>query len=340
MLFRVTAAALMAAAIGAHLAAPAYAEDAADFFKDKQLQFVVGSAPGGGYDLYMRTLAQHMGKHIPGKPTLVLINMPGAGGVKAANFVYSAAPRDGTVLIMPFFNNPLFQLIRPEGIRFDAREMRWIGNMAELNSVIAVMSELPVKSIEDAKKQEVILAASAKGSETYFYPQLANSLLGTRFKFVMGYRGTADMSVAMERGEVHGRGGSWQVWPVSRPDWVRDGKIRILVQAGLRRDPDLPDVPLITELAAEADKPVARFLSSAVVMARMVGTPPAVPSERIAALRQAFEATMKDKAFLADAKKRQMDLRVMSGEEVEAAMDELFRTPPEIVERTKAILGY
>jgi tripartite-type tricarboxylate transporter receptor subunit TctC len=336
----IAASAFAALAGTAPFGVTAYADDVADFFKDKQLQFVVGSGTGGGYDLYMRTLSQHIGKAIPGAPSVVLVNMPGAGGVKAFNYVYSAAPRDGTVVFMPFFNNPLFQLIRPKGIRFEARKMRWIGNMAELNSVIAVMSDLPVKTIEDAKRQEVILAASARGSETYFYPQLANALLGTKFKLVLGYQGTANMSVAMENGEVHGRGGSWQVWPVSKPDWVRDGKIRVLVQAGLRRDPELSDVPLITELASDVDKPVARFLSSAVVMARMIGTPPEVPDERVEALRAAFQKTMKDEAFLADAKKRKMDLRVMSGKEVEAAIDDLFDTPQGIVERTRAILGY
>jgi tripartite-type tricarboxylate transporter receptor subunit TctC len=336
----VAVSAFAAIAGGAFSAVPAYAGDVADFFNGKQLQFVVGAGTGGGYDLYMRTLSLHMGNKIPGQPSIVLVNMSGAGGVKAFNYVYNAAPRDGTVLLMPFFNNPLFQLIRPEGIRFDAREMRWIGNMAELNSVIAVRSDLPVKTIEDAMKQEVILGASARGSETYFYPQLANALLQTKFKMVMGYQGTAAMTMAMETGELHGRGGSWQIWPVSQPEWVREGRIRVLLQFGLRRDPDLPDVPLITELVSDADKPVARFVSSAVVMARMVGAPPAVPDERVEALRTAFDATMKDEAFLADARKRQMDLRVMSGQEVEAAMDELFRTPSEIVERTRAILDY
>lgn len=332
--------AFSAIAGGTSLTVPAYADDVADFFKGKQLQFIVGAGTGGGYDLYMRTLSHHMGDKIPGQPSIVLVNMPGAGGVKAFNYVYNAAPRDGTVLLMPFFNNPLFQLIRPEGIRFDAREMRWIGNMAELNSVIAVRSDLPVKTIEDAKEQEVILGASARGSETYFYPQLANALLGTQFKMVMGYQGTAAMTMAMETGELHGRGGSWQIWPVSQPEWVREGRIRVLLQFGLRRDPDLPDVPLITELVSDADKPVAHFVSSAVVMARMVGAPPAVPDKRVEALRAAFDATLKDEAFLADARKRQMDLRVMSGQEVEAAMDELFRTPGEIVERTRSVLDY
>jgi len=337
--FQIALVASMLAA-GVAYSAPAKADAVADFYKDKQVRFIVPTETGGGYDLYMRTLVQYMPSHMPGHPTAVIVNMAGAGGVKATNYAYNAAARDGTVVFMPFFNHPLFQLIKPEGIRFDVRKMPWLGNMAELNSVVAVMATSPIKTIEDAKKHEVILAASAKGSETYFYPQLANALLGTRFKMVMGYPGTAAMSVAMERGEVQGRGGAWETWPATRPEWVKEGKIRVLIQAGLRRDPDLKDVPLITELAADADKPLARLISSAVVTARMVGMPPAVPEDRVKALRQAFDATMKDPAFQADAKRRKMTLQVMTGEQVEALIADLFKTPPDVVARAKKTLGY
>jgi tripartite-type tricarboxylate transporter receptor subunit TctC len=240
---------------------------------------------------------------------------------------------------MPFFNLPLFQLIRPKGIHFDISKMGWVGNLAELNSVIAVMSSSPIRSIEDAKKSEVVLGSSGKGSESYIYPQLLNGLVGTRFKMVLGYGSTAVMTLAMERGEIQGRGGSWLMWPVSRPDWIRDGKIRILAQAGRVRDPDLKDVPLITELVADADKPVARFVSSAVVTARMVGLPPGVPEEMLKAMRDAFKATVKDPAFIAEAKKRRMDLRLMSGEELQAEIDQFFRTPKAVIERAKQVLN-
>lgn len=331
-------AALMIAGIAG--AATSRADAVADFYKGKQVRFIVPTETGGGYDLYMRTLVQYMPAHMPGRPTAVIVNMAGAGGVKATNYAYNAAARDGTVMFMPFFNHPLFQLIKPEGIRFDVRKMPWIGNMAELNSVVAVLSSSPIRTIDDAKKREVILAASAKGSETYFYPQLANALLGTKFKMVMGYPGTAAMTVAMERGEVMGRGGAWETWPATRPEWVRDGKVRVLIQAGLRRDPDLKDVPLITELAADADKELARLICSAVVTARMLGMPPGVPADRVTALRRAFDATMKDPKFVADAKRRKMTLSVMTGEQVETLIVNLFRTPPDVIARAKKTLGY
>ena len=328
------------AATAAAVVTPARADSVADFFKGKQIRFIVPAGTGGGYDFYMRLLAQYMGSHIPGKPSTVIINMPGAGGVKATNYLYNAAPRDGTAIGMPFFNLPLFQLIRPQGIKFDVRKMGWIGNMAELNDVIVVMASKGVKTIDDAKKRQVVLAASGKGSETYIYPQLCNALLGTKFKMVLGYQGTSAMTVAMERGEVTGRAGSWQAWPVTRPEWIREGKIYELVQAGLRRDPELPNVPLITDLAAPADKALSKFVSSAVAIARPPVAPPGLPADRLKALRDAFDATMKDPAFLADAKKRQIDLRVMTGQQVTAVIDDLFRTPKAVVERAKQVLGY
>jgi len=338
---RVRTATVIALLVGSlSMAGPAWAADLAEFFAGKQVRFIVPSGAGGGYDLYMRALAQYMGPHIPGRPTAVVLNMPGGGGVKATNYVYNVAAKDGTVLGMPFFNLPLFELVRPVGIKFNMSKMHWVGNMAELNSSIVVMSSSPIRTIEDARKQEVILGSSGKGSESYIYPQLCNALLGTKFKMVLGYDSTAVMTVAMERGEIAGRGGSWLMWPESRPDWVRDGKIRVLVQAGRTRDPDLKDVPLITELAAEKDKPVARFISSAVTTARMVGLPPGVSDEVVQAMRRAFDDTMKDPVFVADAKKRQLDIRSMTGEQVQAEIEQLFRTPKSVIAQAKQALAY
>ncbi len=178
------------AIVGAVAAAqPAAADSAADFFRGKTIRFMIGTNPGGGYDLYMRTLVAHMVAKIPGKPNAVVVNMPGAGGVKATNYVYSAAPRDGTTVLMPFWTHPVFQMIRPKGIKFDVRKMRWIGSMATLNSAVVAFSSV-ARTIEDAKKKQIVLAASGKGSETYIFPKLLNSLIGTKFKIVTGYRGT------------------------------------------------------------------------------------------------------------------------------------------------------
>lgn len=320
-------------------AQPVSANSAADFFKGRTVRFIIGTNPGGGYDLYMRTLVQHMAGKIPGKPDAVVVNMPGAGGVKATNYVYSAAPRDGTTVIMPFWTHPVFQIIRPKGIKFDVRKMRWIGGMATLNSAIVSLSNV-ARTIDDAKKKQIILAASGKGSETYIFPKLLNSLIGTKFKIVLGYRGTRNMTLAMERGEAQGRGGAWQSWSAIQPTWHATGKIRALAQAGLTPNPGIPYAPLIIDLVKDEDKPLARLLSVPVTMARILGTPPEVPMDRVMAFRRAFDATMKDPEFLADAKKRKMDLAPMTGEQLTKNIHSIFNTPPAIIAKAKRVLGY
>jgi tripartite-type tricarboxylate transporter receptor subunit TctC len=329
----------VAIATAVFAALPASAQSAADFFSGRTIRFIIGTNPGGGYDLYMRTLVSHIADKIPGKPKAVVVNMPGAGGIKATNYVYSAAPRDGTTVIMPFWTHPVFQIIRPKGIKFDVRKMRWIGGMATLNSAIVAFSK-DARTIDDAKKKQIILAASGKGSETYIFPKLLNSLIGTKFKIVLGYRGTRNMTLAMERGEAQGRGGAWQSWSAIQPKWHPEGRIRVLAQAGLVRIPEISYAPLIVDLVKEEDKPLARLLSVPVTMARILGTPPEVPMDRVMAFRRAFDATMKDPAFLADAKKRKMDLAPMTGEQLTKNIAAIFETPKPIIEKARRVLGY
>lgn len=338
--FRYSVAAIGFCAV-AGLGTVTHADAVSDFYDGKTVRFYIGAAPGGGYDLYMRTLVQHMGKRIPGKPTAVVVNMPGSGGVKASNFVYNAAPRDGTAVITPFWTHPLFQLIRPRGIKFDMSKMRWIGNMAALNSMVVAMGHT-AKTLEDAKKKEIVVAASGKGSETYIFPQFLNATIGTKFKIVTGYRGTNNMTLAMEKGEAQARGGSWQSWNVIRPEWIGTDKISPLVQAGLSPHPDpaVKGVPMLVDVVPANYKPVARLLSIPVAMARIVGTPPGVPDDRIKMFRRIFLETMNDPAFLADAKKRKMDLDVLSGEQVEANIAELMKTPKSILTQAATLLGY
>ncbi len=333
--------ALIAASIGLGVTTAAQADAVSDFYSGKTVRFYIGASPGGGYDLYMRTLVQHMGPRLPGKPNAIVVNMPGSGGVKASNYVYNVAPKNGTTVMTPFWTHPLFQLIRPRGIKFDMSKMRWIGSMAALNSMVVAMGDV-AKSLEDAKKKEIILAASGKGSETYIFPQFLNAAAGTKFKIVTGYRGTAKMTNAMEAGEAQGRGGSWQSWNVIRPHWIGTGKIYALVQAGLSPHPDpaVKGVPMLVDVVPASYKPIAKLLSAPVAMARIVGSPPGIPEDRLKALRKAFLATMKDPKFLADAKKRKMDLSVLTGEQVEANIAELMKTPKDILKRTATVLGY
>jgi tripartite-type tricarboxylate transporter receptor subunit TctC len=327
------------AAVG--LGTVAHADSVSDFYDGKTVRFYIGAAPGGGYDLYMRTLVQHMAKRIPGKPQAVVVNMPGSGGVKASNYVYNAAPRDGTAIITPFWTHPLFQLIRPRGIKFDMSKMRWIGNMASLNSMVVTLGNV-ARTLEDAKKKEIIVAASGKGSETYIFPKFLNAAVGTKFKIVTGYRGTRNMTLAMEKGEAQARGGSWQSWNVIKPEWIGTDKMSPLVQAGLKPHPDphVKNVPMLVDVVSAEFKPIAQLLSAPVAMARIVGTPPDVPNDRIMAFRKIFLETVKDPAFLADAKKRKMDLDILTGEQVEANIAALMKTPKPILKRTAEILGY
>ncbi len=325
----------VAAVAGALAAMPASAQ----LYKDKTIRFYIGAGAGGGYDLYSRTLAQYLAKYIPGKPSILVTNMPGSGGVKASNYVYNAAAKDGSTLLMPFWTHPLFQLIRPRGIKFDMSKFHWIGNMAELNSTITVFSSV-AKSWEDATKKEIVIAASGKGSETYIYPTLMNSLMGTKFKIVLGYRGTRNMVLAMEKGEAEGRGGSFQSWNLQRPEWIKSGKIRVLVQAGLQRIDPIKYAPLIHELVKPEDVAVAKLISAPVTMARIVGFPPGASKAQVASLRTAFDKVMKDPVFLADAKKRKMDLAPLSGKQVQDNIDELMKTPKPILKRASKVLGY
>lgn len=334
-------AAVVASAIGLSVTAAAHADAVSEFYDGKTVRFYIGASPGGGYDLYMRTLVQHMGKRLPGKPNAIVVNMPGSGGVKASNYVYNVAPKNGTTVITPFWTHPLFQLIRPRGIKFDMSKMRWIGNMAALNSMVVAMGSV-AKTLDDAKKKEIVVAASGKGSETYIFPQFLNRSINTKFKIVTGYRGTAKMTNAMEAGEAHARGGSWQSWNVIRPNWVGTDRISVLVQAGIapHPDPNVKGVPMLVDVVPAEYKPIAQLLSVPVAMARIVGSPPGIPRDRLMALRKAFDATMKDPAFLADAKKRKMDLNYLSGADVEANIASLMKTPKDILKRTADVLGY
>ncbi|MDA0239512.1 MAG: tripartite tricarboxylate transporter substrate-binding protein [Proteobacteria bacterium] len=323
----------------AALALPVQADEVADFYKGNTVRFVIGAGAGGGYDLYSRTLVQHIASRIPGNPTILVTNMPGSGGVKASNYVYNAAAKNGTTLLMPFWTHPLFQLIRPRGIKFDMSKMHWIGNMAELNSAVTVMSKVAT-SWQDARNKEIIIAASGKGSETYIYPTLMNSLLGTKFKIVTGYSGTRNMTLAMEKGEADGRGGSLQSWSTIKPEWIANKTVTVIAQAGLNRDPGMKDTPLIHELVKPEDVAVAKLVSAPVTMARIVGFPPGASRAQVAAFRKAFDETMKDPKFLADATKRKMDLAPLSGAQVQANIDELMKTPKPILQRASKVLRY
>ncbi len=326
--------------IASMLARPAAADTAAEFYKGKTVALISGSAAGGGYDLYVRLLADALRKHMPGSPAVIVQNRVGAGGLAALDYVYNVAPKDGTYVIMPFNVDPMYAVLQPDRVRFDLRQLVWLGKMAELSNVLAVTKEAGVASIEEAASREVIMAGSGEGSQTSMIPKLINSLASTRFRVVSGYKGTASMMLSMQRGETQGRVGSWYSFKVSHSDLVREGRLVFLAQDGLRRHPDLPNVRLYEELVADPKaRAIMRFVSFPVATSRALAIAPGVPADRVAALRGAFTAAMKDPELIETAAKRKMEIRASDHAEVERTLAELYATPPAIVEKIRAIIA-
>jgi tripartite-type tricarboxylate transporter receptor subunit TctC len=310
-----------------------------DFYKGKKLDMVIGYAPGGGYDLVARLVARHLGNFIPGNPTIIPRNMPGAGSRTAVTFIYGVAPQDGTVLGTADQSLSAEQAMGQK-LPFDVSKLTYIGNPMADNNTTVVWHTSGIKTIEDAKQKEVPMGATG-GSTSSQYPTIMNALLGTKFKVVVGYPGGNDINLAMERGEVAGRGSNaWASWKSTRPDWLKDKKINILVQIGLTKAHDLPDVPLLVDLAKnDADRAAFKLLSASTTIGRPIFSTPNVPPERTKALRDAFDKMVKDPTFLEEAKKMNFDIEPISGAELQKIVAEIVATPKEIGERVHSLIG-
>jgi tripartite-type tricarboxylate transporter receptor subunit TctC len=333
--------ALAAALLPLFVLAPAARADAiADFYHGKTMQMIIATSPGGDYDTRGRLLARHMGRLIPGDPTIVAQNMPGGVGIAAANYMANAAPRDGTVLHMLMQNMPAHQAIGGNGVKFDTRKLIFIGNTTDTPNVINSWYTTGIKTIDDVRQRELAVGAAGTATASAYYPAALNAMAGTKFKIVTGYPGGNDVNLAMEKGEVGGRGSNaWASWKSSRPQWIAEQKINVLVQIGLKRHPDLPDVPLLFELANnDQDREVLRFISADTAISRAAVTTPDTPPDRVAALRKAFMDTMRDPQFLAEAEKMQVDISPLSGEDSQAIADKIVSTSPPVVARAKLLL--
>ena len=310
-----------------------------EFYRGRKIDLVIGYSPGGTYDLYARLVARHLGRHIPGKPLIVPRNMPGAGSRTAATFVASIAPRDGSVLATADQSLALQQAAGDNRIKFDTTKFIYIGNPNVENNTTVTWHASGVKTIEDAKRRTVTMGATG-GSTSSQYPKAMNALLGTKFKIILGYPGGNDINLAMERGEVDGRGSnSWASWKATRPHWLAENKINILVQIGLKKAPDLPGVPLLMDLAANPDdRALLRLLSGSTQIGRPIFTTPEVPAERVAALRAAFDAMLRDPSFLEEAKKENFDIDPVSGEALQKLVGEIVATPKAQGERLRKII--
>jgi tripartite-type tricarboxylate transporter receptor subunit TctC len=314
-------------------------QSVADFYKGKSIDLYIGFTQGGGYDLYARLVARHMTKHIAGNPNIVPRQMVGAGSRKATAYMVEVAPRDGTALATAEQSLPLQQALGEVEAPIDATKLGWIGNPSEDNNILIMWHATGVKTVEQTTAKQYVIGATGPNTSAQ-YPQVLNTLIGTKFKIITGYPGGADINLAMERGEVDGRGSNaWASQKATHPEWLRDGKINILVQTGLTKAPDLPHVPLLMDLATNPDDRAAlKLLSAPTAVGRPLFTTPGVPTERITALRRAFDATMKDPDFQADAKKASLDLNPMSGETLQKVVEDVVATPKPIVERLRKAL--
>jgi tripartite-type tricarboxylate transporter receptor subunit TctC len=326
---------IIVAILPAFAASGASAEPAAEFYSGKTITVIVGSAAGGGFDLYARTLSVHMPRHAPGHPKMQLQFMPGAGGTKATNYLYTVSPRDGSVFALPSQGVALAQKLT-SGVRYDAAKMNWIGRMVSTSAVLVVWHTAPATKLEQMKNSEIVFGTTGKGRDTYFFPRMMETLLGYKVKVVAGYPGAAHIMNAMERGELHGYTSNWAALLGTRGDWLREGKLIPIASASMEKRKDYPQLPLLAELTTDPHKrAIIEFFSSAAGVGRSFALPPDVPRERVGALRRAFDQTMVDSAFAADAKKRKMELEPLKGEQVQAVVERVIDTPESVIEAAK-----
>lgn len=312
----------------------AQAQSVADFYKTKRVTVYIGYGAGGGYDRYGRILSRNMGAFLPGKPRMIAKNMPGAGSIKLANALYNTFPKDGSVIGIIGRGVPMEPLFGRKGPRFDATKFNWIGSLNNEVSTCVSWHKTGVKTIEDAKNKELIFAATAQGSDGVDFAVIMNNIIGTKFRVITGYPGGSTLTIAMERGESTGRcGWSWSSVKSTRPDWLRDKKINILVQMALKKHPEISsDVPLVMDLAKnERDRKILRLIFARQTMGRPFVAPPKVPADRVAALRKAFDAMSTDPGFLKKAKRGKMEIQPASGAEIEKLIADVYATPEDIV---------
>ncbi|HLH97050.1 MAG TPA: tripartite tricarboxylate transporter substrate-binding protein [Xanthobacteraceae bacterium] len=319
-------------------AGEATAQTVEQFYKGKTVDFEIGYPTGGSNDAYGRLVASHLGKHIPGSPAVVPRNAPGAGSFLAVNRIYNTLPRDGTVIGLGAPTLALDERLGSQGVHFKTAELNWLGRVDSLINIVMMWHTSNVRSIADAQRIAATLSGTGAGSTVSIYPTVLNNVIGTKFKLVMGYRGSNEAMLAMERGEVEGHSTAWSAVKVAKPDWIRDKTVNIIVQFALKRDPELADIPTAVELARNDEE---RAVLSAIMNASEVGTAfftsPGVPADRVAVLRRAFDATMQDPEFLAEAATARLGVAPMTGEEVQKLVAEVSNLSPDLLARVRAV---
>jgi len=322
-------------------AAPARADAVEDFYKGRTVNLYIGYSVGGGYDDYARAISRHLGDHIPGKPNVVPQNLEGAGSLRAANFLYSRAPKDGTAIGTFARGAAFYPLMGLQGASYDAQKMNWIGSANNETSLCIALASTGITSIEQLKTQEMTAGGTGPTDDTVQFVKVINGVLGTKMRPVTGYPGGNDVLLAVERGEVQGRcGWSYSSLLATRPNWIKEKKINILLQLGLKKHPDLPNVPLVMDVPglSNEDKQILKLVFARQVMGRPYAAPPGIPADRLAALRKAFMDTVTDPAFLADAAKAELEINPVDGAEVQKLVADVYQTPPEIARKAGELL--
>ncbi len=330
-------ASLAAVGCAAILVTEAPAQTPEEFYRGRTIDLVIGYPPGGSNDVWGRLLARHLGRHVPGKPNVVPKNVPGAGSFLAVNQIFNVLPKDGSIVGIGAPTMALDEKLGSQGVRFKTAELNWVGRVDSLVNMVFTWKTSPVKTFADARQREVTLSGTGAGSTVAIYPTVTNNVLATRFKLIMGYRGSNEAMLAVERGEVEGHSTSWVALKVAHPDWIRDKSVAILVQYALRRHAELPDVPTAVELARNDDE---RAILRAVMNASEVGTAffttPGIPADRLAALRRAFEATTGDPEFRAEVERTGLAVNPISGADLQKLVGEVSSLAPDLLEKVRA----
>lgn len=317
--------------LAAALFAPdASAQSVAEFYKGRTVSILMGTGPGASYDAYGRTIAEHLGKYIPGNPTFVVEHMPGAGGVVAGNHIYGPAPQDGSKLLLSHAL-PLIERMSPKGVRYESRKLQWLGSYDAIAQMMAIWHEVPVTTFEEFRSKDFVVGSFNKTHFSYQWAMLTKHILGTKYRVTTGYPSGNHLNLAMERGEIAGWTASWESYAAGRPDWLRDKKVRFFVQYTLDRMRELSDIPTLAELSPPAQRAMPEFIASGTPFARALAVGPGVPPDRVAALRKAFDDLMLDKDFLALAAKRKLDIHPRNHVAVNALLEKVIGASPEFV---------
>jgi tripartite-type tricarboxylate transporter receptor subunit TctC len=326
----------------------AHADTIADFYKGKNVQLIVGSDAGGGYDVYARLLSRHIGRFIPGTPGMIIMNMPGAGSIKATNYVYNVAPQDGTIILAPNRTPPFVQILGQPGPQFDAKKINWIGSLNNEVGVMEVWHTAPVKTIADARTTAIIVGVTAPGTDSEVYPTLMNNTIGTKFKIVRGYPGAGAIDLATERGEVQGQSDSFSSMSLRYPEWR--SRFNVLAQISLTKHPAMPDIPLIMDAITPASvvdgmtvdeaKILWELMLTQKVMGRPYAVGPNVAPERVKALRTAFHAVLDDPQFRIDADKSRSEILAVDGDEIQAMIAKVASAPRAVIDKLNDAIKY